>query len=202
MALASKRFLISGSDIAYDLNLNFWSSGDKTFLNSYLKATFTADSSGVYSVATTTTTKAFTGLAGFTFSTGTSPVYYVGYPDVIAPTGGSITELIYTGGPIACISYNGSYQLIYCGFPFETITTSAEQNSFMADALAFFGISPLYAPCAPDSSQPPMSWPQTWAGISATISCPSGYLPASTTRLCSSVGVWQPVANLCTGTSS
>ena len=139
----SKGFFITGSEIAYDLNRNYWSSGDKAFLNNYLKALYTADNSGVYTITTTTsTTSPFSGLSSFTYSTNTASMYNVAYPDVIAPNTGAVLQLTYSGGQGACISYNGGYRLFYCGFPFETIDSSTSRNSLMSDALNFFGISP------------------------------------------------------------
>jgi hypothetical protein len=44
-------------------------------------------------------------------------------------------------GDIAAVQYSGTYDLVYMGFPFETITSSAVRDDVMERILTFFGFN-------------------------------------------------------------
>lgn len=138
---------VTGSEIGYDL-VYAGSAADSTFYANYLKASFVGDDAGTYNV--NTGIGIFSSVSSFSFSngsggsyTGSRVTYNVPYPDQIAPFGGSATNLTYSGGAggNAGIQYNGSFKVIYFGFPFETILSSATRNTVMSNALTFFGVN-------------------------------------------------------------
>ncbi|MFH0794968.1 MAG: hypothetical protein V2A74_13155, partial [bacterium] len=123
------------------------SAGDTQFFHEYLKADFIGDDAGTYAVR---------GAAGgifdalsFSFDDGMHGSYNADYPDVIAPIGSS-SECLYYGSEsdVAGVVFTGSFavgapqgQLVYFGFPFETINDSAVRAEAMGRILNFFDYS-------------------------------------------------------------
>ena len=121
---------ISGSEIAWDLDYK-GDGDDKKFFNDWLRASYSADSSGVYK-AIPSEGSVFSGITEIPFDDGTHGVYPVKYPDVLNPINNSRAELNYVQSKgVAAISYSGEYKLLYLGFPFEAIYDSAIRNEVM-----------------------------------------------------------------------
>jgi len=130
------KLLVSGSEIGWDLE-HKGDSEDKDFYNNYLKASYSADDAGTYSVVGTSWAS---DVGTFSFDNG-SINYDVAYPDVITLQTGAQTLLTYSGGSdCAGLSYDGTYKLVYMAFPFETITESTKRADLMEDILDFFGL--------------------------------------------------------------
>jgi hypothetical protein len=106
---------------------------DRNFLHHQLHATYAADSSSVWNF-TATGGSIFAGNANGTFDDGSKGIYFVGYPDMLTPTGTGAA--VYNGAA-------GSGKVVYLGFPFETITDAHVRKACLADALNFFGVPPL-----------------------------------------------------------
>ena len=65
--------------------------------------------------------------------------YAVKDPDSIEPANGSFRILSYEDTYLpACIAYKGKYNSVISGFPFESIQTENERNTFMTEILTFF----------------------------------------------------------------
>jgi hypothetical protein len=83
----------------------------------------------------------------------------VGFPDVLAPNGGNAAAVMnYTGvsSGAAGIAYNGppsTGKVVYLGFPFETITSSAVRTAYMKSILGFFATNIAPAIVVQPSSQ-------------------------------------------------
>ena len=138
---------VTGAEIGWDLdNLN----NGRTFYNNTLGADYASDDAGTYNV-TGAAGSIFAGLS-FSFDNGTQ-FYDSEFPDVINPTGGSVTALNYVGGigGGAAIQRKGSVtgDVVMFGFPFETITTAADRADVMAAVLNFFGAPPSENPTSP-----------------------------------------------------
>lgn len=142
---AGGHLFVSGSEIAWDLDRDSGpTTADRAFLNNQLHADLNGnanDDSGIYNF-TPVAGSIFAGNASGTFDDGSKGLYAVGFPDVLTPTGsGASAAINYTGGGAAAIQYDGSAgggRVVYLGFPFETITSSAVRAAYMADALTFF----------------------------------------------------------------
>jgi hypothetical protein len=135
---------VSGSEIAWDLDRPSGpSAADRNFIHNQLHASYVADSSGIYDFSATNGS-IFAGNADGNFDDGSKGIYLVGFPDVLAPNGsGAIAALNYIGlsSGAAGIVYNGppgTAKVVYLGFPFETITSPAVRNAYMASVLNFF----------------------------------------------------------------
>lgn len=132
----------SGAEIAYDLGRPSGpTTADRNFLQNQLHAAFSADSSGSYTV-TAPGGGIFAGRASGIFDDGTSGIYWVKAPDVLAPVGGSVAALNYSGGTggAAALQYDGASgggRVVVLGFPFETITSAARRTEYMTDILNF-----------------------------------------------------------------
>ena len=144
---AGGHLFVSGSEIAWDLDR---ASGptvsDRVFFNNHLKADLASDAndnSGSYTTAATAG-GIFSARGGATFDDGSRGIYWVKSPDVLTPFGaGASAALNYLGNPsgAAAIQYDGSAgggKVVYFGFPFETITSVALRQQYMADILTFF----------------------------------------------------------------
>jgi hypothetical protein len=156
---AGGKMFVSGSDIGWDLVA---SGHGSSFFTNTLHASF-PQVSGSYSSSDNAGTHAATGNTGaifagisLGFSDGTGSVYNVSSPDVVGVGSGATSDMTYSGGTpsSAAIQYtSGNTQLVYMGFPFETITTSANQNSVMSAVMNYFNMStatPSLTPPAPD----------------------------------------------------
>ena len=137
---AGGRLLISGAEIGYDL---VQYGRDPAFFHDYLRADYTGDDAGTYQFAGTPG-GIFEGTAG-RFDDSTFGTYDVGYPDRVAPLGGSALALSYSGGTAdgAAVSYDGDFGLVYVGFPLETITDPSVRSSLVCAAANYLVPAPL-----------------------------------------------------------
>ena len=62
-----------------------------------------------------------------------------GYPDVLAPAGGSEGVLRYVGGGggIAGLAFDGDAKVVVLGFPFEGLESGEDRERVVAAVLAF-----------------------------------------------------------------
>ena len=140
---------VTGAEVGYDLDgLN----NGRTFFRTTLGAGYSADDAGTYQV-TAAAGGIFAGLAGFSFSNGSSftgldgQTYNVAFPDVLTAQAGSTVALSYSGGTggAAAIQRSGTAgrgSVVLAGFPFETIASQATRTSVMERVLGFFGVVP------------------------------------------------------------
>lgn len=142
---AGGKLFATGAEIGWDLDAQ---NNGRTFYESTLKTNYVSDDAGTYSAAGNSGS-IFTGLGTFSFSNGAAfssldgQLYNVDYPDVIAPLGGALSALTYSGGTggtaaIQASAANGIGNLVIFGFPFETITTAANRAAVMDRVLDFF----------------------------------------------------------------
>ena len=138
---AGGHLFVSGAETGWDLDYKGHDI-DQSFYNDHLRADYVADDAGVYAVSGVGGT-IFEGLTGITFDNGSHGTYDVRYPDCLNTPGGSVVNLSYDGTAYhAGIEYDGSYQLVNLGFPFETVYPQASRDSLMSRVLDFFGIDP------------------------------------------------------------
>lgn len=140
---------VSGAEIAWDLDRPSGpTTADRNFFHNQLHAVFVADSSSSWNF-NAVGTSLFAGNTNGVFDDGTKGTYMVGFPDVIAPTNyGTLAGISYSNvtGGAAAVVYNGTAgggKVVYLGFPFETITSEAVRNSYLADVLNLFTAGPL-----------------------------------------------------------
>ena len=127
---------VSGSEIAWDLDFK-GDAEDKKFFNDWIRASYSADSSGVYKVVPASES-IFGGINEILFDDGTHGTYPVKYPDVVNTINNSIPELNYDQNKgIAATLYTGEYKLMYFGFPFETIYPFETQKEVMKRVATF-----------------------------------------------------------------
>lgn len=144
---AGGKLFVSGAEIGYDL---VGGGSGVSFYNNILKAGYVADDAETYSVEPVAGS-IFDGIGGFAFDEG-STIYDVDWPDVLSANGGSTVALNYvggTGGGAAAV-YDGTYQLVHFGFPFEAITSANSRLAVMIVVLNFFGF---------DAGEPPLPPP-------------------------------------------
>jgi len=143
------RLLVSGSEIAYDLDRSAGpTQADRDFLHEYLKTAYVSDDANEYTVLGGMSTP----LAGLTFRYGVvgegSP-YEEDWPDVLGTWGGSQGVLLYnsggTGG-IAGVAFQGTFPggaapgtVVTLGFPIETIVSAPQRDSLMGRIFTLFG---------------------------------------------------------------
>jgi hypothetical protein len=141
------KLFVSGSEIAWDLEGASSATAQQTqFLRDYLKAKFVQDNANIYGVYGEDGT-AFEGLGfGYGVVSQGSP-YPEDYPDVIDTAGGSIPVLKYNRIVTAGIAYTGTFgnsdktsQLVYFGFPFETIWPKNARINVMTSILNYFNM--------------------------------------------------------------
>ncbi len=134
--------LVSGSEIGWDLDRSSGpTSADRAFYNSVLKADYVADSSNDWTVDGVSGS-IFAGLSNVAFDNGNGFSYTVGYPDVLAVSGGSTACLTYSAGVIAGVQF-ASPPLVNLGFPLETLNNSATRDDMMQRILRF--LTPAYS---------------------------------------------------------
>lgn len=140
--------LVSGSEIGWELAYSNTSPSaqDQAFYTGYLKGTLWPNSSyddaGTNNIVAATTASVFSGLSPFSLDDGSSGVYKNYFADILAPQGGAVKELQYSGGSFdgsaSVLSYSGSYKLVHFGFPFEIINGPAARAAVMGKILDFF----------------------------------------------------------------
>lgn len=141
------KFFVSGSEIGWDLD-NKGATSDKSFINNYLKAAYSEDDAGNYSVNGLTATD-FAGIDLQYSSDGSGEnTYPEDYPDVFATSGGSQAVLKYGNGKNAAVAYSGTFpngtipgKVMVMGFPFETIKEIDECDSLAGAILQYMDIS-------------------------------------------------------------
>lgn len=148
------RFLISGSEIAWDLDYK-GSTSDKDFIWNYLKTKYLADApggtAGAHYGVTAVPGTVFGGVLPFNFDNGTNGTINVQYPDVFKAVNGGTGCLIYTGFDTsygyAGVTFSGlvpsgtsECKTITLGFPFETIYPAERRVEIMGKILQFFDI--------------------------------------------------------------
>ncbi|RIK83869.1 MAG: hypothetical protein DCC67_05600 [Planctomycetota bacterium] len=140
---------VSGAEIGWDLDQQ---NNGRTFFETTLKGDYVADDAGTYTVSAAAG-GIFAGLPNIVFSSGpqfsslTSQVYNVAFPDVISPQAGAQLALAYSGGvggaAIDVPGQAGRGNVVMFGFPFETITAAANRSAVMGRVLDFFGVAPV-----------------------------------------------------------
>lgn len=141
---AGGKLFVSGSEVAYDLDrLSGPSQSDREFLNNYLKADYTDDASGSYTVNGTGI------LNGITFSYGDTlqgSAYREDYPDYVSVFGGSTLAATYANGRGAMTYYSGMFTggtaagaVVLLCLPFETIHGKSSRDAVMVRVLGHFG---------------------------------------------------------------
>lgn len=141
---AGGKLFITGSEIGYDFAAT--TPIELARYNYLFRAIYAGDLSGSNQIIGISGT-VFEGLS-FTYGTMNGPNLYIeDYPDYLQPNGGSQSVLIYGNLRIAGIAYTGTYgtstetaQLIYLGFPFETIITPGDRSALMCRILTYFGL--------------------------------------------------------------
>ena len=130
---------LSGAEIAWDLD-HQGSAADQSFHATSLRALYAQDDAGTHT-AIGASGSVFDGVGSLTFDDGNGPIYNVKFPDVLLANAGWIPVLRYNNNPVsgsvAGIQYDGLYRLIYLGFPFETILSSAQRDDVMILAMDF-----------------------------------------------------------------
>ncbi|RZK92676.1 MAG: T9SS type A sorting domain-containing protein [Pedobacter sp.] len=137
------KLLITGAEIAYNLNRAAATEYDIPFLNNYLKASFVHDGR---TTDTSVSGAIGTPFEGVTLNIGVN--YPLPWPDNISPFGGATTILNYnTAGRFGGIAYKGTFgsgtspsSLIFLGFALET-APQEQITSFMAKALTYFEVT-------------------------------------------------------------
>ena len=127
---------VTGAEIGWDLDN---SNNGRSFYEGTLKANYVADASNSYAVSGAAGS-IFQGLS-FAFDNGTL-FYNSEFADVISPQAGAQTGLNYANGAggagIQAIGTGGRGNVVMFGFPFETITSAANQAAVMDRVLDFF----------------------------------------------------------------
>jgi len=144
-----RALFVSGSEIAWDLDYK-GSASDKAFFNEFLKAQYLNDAPGglansYYRVEPTISL--FSSIGVFSFDNGTYGTINVSYPDVIGPMNGSTSCMQYFGvssspaGVLYVGGFPGGHQegnLVYFGFPFESIYPGSVRIAIIQGILSFF----------------------------------------------------------------
>jgi D-alanyl-D-alanine carboxypeptidase len=197
---AGGNLFVSGSECGYDLDRGSGpTAADRNFYHNQLRAVYSNDDANTYTF-TPAAGGIFTGDATSGFDNGTRGTYDVDYPDVLAPTNGSIRALSYSGGlgGAAAVQYDGSLgggKVVNFGFPFETITNSAVRDAYMSDVLRFFGVldPPAFLPAQVNLASHTLTL--TW-----TASAGLKYRVQYSTNL--SVSAWQTLGSDVTATNT
>jgi len=144
---ARGNLFVSGAEVGWDLDrASGPTAADRDFYRTVLRAAYSADDAATYAFAPSAA-GIFAGNAAGGFDNGTKGTFNVDYPDVLAPTNGSIVALTYSGGTggAAAVQYDAAPaggRLMNWGFPFETITNAAVRTAYMSDVLRWFGVLP------------------------------------------------------------
>ena len=135
------KLFASGAEIGWDLDSagsGQATAADAAFYGTKLRAALDADDSGAFSVR---------GAAGGIFedtllaSFWSPGEMFVAFPDALAPVDGAQACLSYDGGNgVAALQYDGNFQVVYFGFPFESINDGDARREVMQGVMAFFGI--------------------------------------------------------------
>jgi hypothetical protein len=147
---AGGRMFISGTEIAWELDLDSWAAAlnnttveDDAFLNDVLRTGYAEDDALTYNVISTSADGSpFNDVANFTIDDGYQGGYHAKYPDVFLPVNSSVGVFEYNGGTggFAGILYHNQYQLVMIGFPFEVIVEDNIRTEIMSKILDWFDI--------------------------------------------------------------
>jgi len=131
---------VSGSEIGWDL-VHLGSEADTTFYETYFHNTYEADDADTYEAEGAGTLEGL----NLNFDDGTQGTYDPDYPDVIAPADGAEICANYGGDAgTAGICYQGDHNLVYFGFPFETILNPLSRQAVMQKIIGtIFGMTPV-----------------------------------------------------------
>ncbi len=120
---------LSGQDIGYDL---IGSGKTNAFYANYLRASFVVDDANDDSVLGDSGDAIYEGLV-LNLSGGNN-----NYPSALFAIGSVALFSYAKDGRIAGVKYNGSYNLVYLAFPFESINNETAQVRLMGQVLEFF----------------------------------------------------------------
>jgi hypothetical protein len=123
---------ISGSEIGYELK-------NTPFLAGTLRASYVADDAQIYT-ANPAAGGIFNSLGAINFDDGSHGTYDVDYADVLAPSNGASSALVYNTASAAVQYANGCTRLVYAGIPFETIYPRATRQAIMTRLISFLGV--------------------------------------------------------------
>ncbi|HSJ58998.1 MAG TPA: family 10 glycosylhydrolase [Anaerolineae bacterium] len=126
------RLLLSGADVAYDLG---GQGRDPAFLRDYLKAGYAGDE-GAGSEFGGLEGGPFAGLSGI-LDDGTGNTYRVDAPDRLSAAADARAALTYAGGAPAGVTYDGSFRLVYLGFPFEAVAGPGARRDLACAAAGY-----------------------------------------------------------------
>ncbi|MFA6618437.1 MAG: T9SS type A sorting domain-containing protein [Candidatus Neomarinimicrobiota bacterium] len=122
---------------------------DAAFYSTYLKAKWKVRDTQTYSIESLAS-GIFNGIGKVNFDNGKHGIYKVYKPDGFKPTGGAEACLLYSEKDSssygsAALQYTGTFaeslneaQLVYMGFPFETIYPDSLRNAVMKCILSYF----------------------------------------------------------------
>lgn len=141
------KLFVTGSEIGWDIGrAGFSSPDDISFYTTYLAADFRADDLNSYE---------FEGTAGGPFEgisiridDGFNGAYDVAFPDEVNPQSGAQTVMQTAGNRSAGIAKTGLFgngaeeaQLVYFGYPFETIVGVTERERVMTAVMDYFELN-------------------------------------------------------------
>ena len=138
------KLFVSGSQVAWDLDPDGAGNAtpeDEQFLHEYLKADFVTNHPGILQVSGADSSI----FQGLNFGFGQIP-YQVDSSDVVTPVGaGAKACLKYDTSKVAAVQYAGTFgagtspgKIVYCTFPFETITEAQTRTIVMERVLEYF----------------------------------------------------------------
>lgn len=145
--------LVSGSEIAWELDLNSWGAAgngttaqDDLFLKDYLFVEFVHDDAGTDHISRTATgADLFPSVSMAALDDGFQGTYVNKYPDVISPVDGNGQVLFeYTGGQGGgAVSYypltgDSPAGVLFMGFPFEIMEGDSVRADWIGDVLDLF----------------------------------------------------------------
>lgn len=144
------KLFVSGSEIAYDLDgPSDPTQADRDFLHNFLKVRYAGDNANDFNVKGAAATL-FQGLTLRYGVVAEGSPYEEDWPDyVTAETGasvvlhyGSVDNPVYAGVGFKGMFPSGTQQgaVVYCGFPFETITTKANRDTLMQRVYQYFDL--------------------------------------------------------------
>jgi hypothetical protein len=146
----SGKLFVSGSEVAWDLDRPSGpTQTDRDFLHDFLKARYAGDDANEYTVNGAAST-VFSGINLRYGIVAEGSPYEEDWPDFITAETGASTVLHYgaVGNPVyAGVAFKGMFPsgtqagaIVYCAFPFETITTKPNRDSLMARAFRYFEV--------------------------------------------------------------
>ncbi len=143
---AGGKLFVSGAQIVENLSLI---NKDEEFYKNYLKAKVKNGKAKAY-LTENVSSSLLNGVAPISFDDGTHDIYKVFAPDGFAPQEGAAISMYYSGLDTltygcAGIEYTGKFgdselegQLVYFGFPFESIYPDSMQGVIMKSVLNYF----------------------------------------------------------------